>query len=65
MERLFLDIERERHRMRARHAGINLRARRGTEDRARAEQWILQGAPVPDEQAYLAWLERQLGLVPG
>lgn len=60
LERLWLDIETERLRLRARYAGIDLDPRTGREARLRAVEWIREGSPVGDEAEYLEWLlERQ------
>lgn len=50
LERLWLEVELTRLRMRARFAGI------GPDEFSR---WYAEGAKVPDEDAYLEWLIEQ------
>lgn len=56
LERLHYDVEAERHRLRARFAGVDLD---DPGQRDRALEWIAAGAPVPDVEAYLRWLRRR------
>ena len=59
LERLWLDLEAERIRLRARYAGFTTDSRAPETERRRTAEWVLAGAPVDDERAYRRWLEAQ------
>jgi hypothetical protein len=59
LERLWLDVETERVRLRAQYAGYRTGPNLPELERRRTEEWVLAGAPVDNERAYLRWLHAQ------
>lgn len=51
------DVELERLRLRARFMGLTTDPRAPLAEKERTREWVLAGARVPDERAYLRWLE--------